>query len=199
MKKAGYLIPPTKTAELRLELGEVVQLGWALEPISVFGTVTGPRGESAAGARVMIDGTGYEQVVGENGTYRFEEWKGPNVLVLGETYTLSAKLGNCSMARRLSYLMDTPPLSNLSCLKRRRGLNSPKSRLTTLTLRVPSLLSKTGLSSPRIFRSFSSDLTVLLFSSFADTLEKVDVQDVTYLVVTAKLAEQHRQPELAKR
>ena len=45
----------------------------------------------------------------------------------------------------------------------------------------------------------SPDLTVLLLSSFADAVEKQDVQDVTYLVVTAKLADQHGQPELAKK
>ena len=45
----------------------------------------------------------------------------------------------------------------------------------------------------------STDLTVLLLSSFADALEKQDVQDVTYLVVTAKLAEQLNQLDLAKK
>ena len=45
----------------------------------------------------------------------------------------------------------------------------------------------------------SQDLTVLLLSSFADALEKEDVQDAAYLVVTAKLAEQLNQPALAKK
>ena len=45
----------------------------------------------------------------------------------------------------------------------------------------------------------SPDLTVLLLSSFADALDKQDVQDVNTLVVTAKLAGQHGQPALAKR
>ena len=34
----------------------------------------------------------------------------------------------------------------------------------------------------------SPDLTVLLLSSFADALDKQDVQDVNSLIVTAKLA-----------
>ena len=49
------------------------------------------------------------------------------------------------------------------------------------------------------FPQMSPDFTVLLLSSFADAVEKQDVQDVTYLVVTAKLADQHGQPELAKK
>ena len=199
VKKAGYLIPPTKTAELRLELGEVVQLGWALEPISVFGTVTGPRGESAAGARVMIDGTGYEQVVGENGTYRFEEWKGPNVLVLGETYTLSAKLGELLYGTATFLFDGYASIEQPLVLEEKTWFElaqiafdygEPQGAITAF---------QNGIELTTDIPQFSSDLTVLLFSSFADTLEKVDVQDVAYLVVTAKLAEQHGQPELAKR
>jgi hypothetical protein len=49
------------------------------------------------------------------------------------------------------------------------------------------------------FPQMSPDLAVLLLSSFADAVEKQDVQDATYLIVTAKLAEQLGQPDLAKR
>ena len=49
------------------------------------------------------------------------------------------------------------------------------------------------------FPQMSQDLTVLLLSSFADALERQDVQDVIYLVVTAKLAEQLGQIALAKK
>ena len=45
----------------------------------------------------------------------------------------------------------------------------------------------------------SPELTVLLLSSFADALDKQDVHDANTLIVTAKLAEQHGQPDLAKR
>ena len=45
----------------------------------------------------------------------------------------------------------------------------------------------------------SPELTVLLLSSFADALDKQDVQDINTLSVTAKLAEQHGQPDLAKK
>ena len=41
VKKAGYAIPPPKTAELQLVLGESVHIGWALEPIAIHGTVMG--------------------------------------------------------------------------------------------------------------------------------------------------------------
>ena len=49
------------------------------------------------------------------------------------------------------------------------------------------------------FPQMSADFTVLLLSSFANAVEKQDVQDVAYLLVTAKLAEQLNQPDLAKK
>ena len=71
--------------------------------------------------------------------------------------------------------------------------------LTETIIKVPSQLFRTGLSARQISHKMSQDLTVLLLSSFADALEKQDVQDVSYLVVTAKLAEQLNQPALAKK
>ena len=56
-----------------------------------------------------------------------------------------------------------------------------------------------GIEETTDFPEMSTDLTVLLLSSFADALERQDVQDVSYLVVTAKLAEQLNQFDLAKK
>lgn len=198
VKKAGYLIPPAKTAELQLVLGEAAQVGWALEPISVFGTVTEPRGESVAGARVMINGTGYEQVVGEDGTYRFEEWTGPNVLVLGETYTLSVKLGELHYGTATFLFDGYASIEQPLVLEKKTWFEMTQIVFDQGNPQGAIDAFQNGIALTTDIPQFSSDLTVLLFSSFADMLEKVDVQDVTYLVVTAKLAEQHGQPELAK-
>ncbi len=199
VKKAGYLIPSVKTAELQLELGEAVHIGWALEPISIFGTVTGTPGESVAGARVTINGTGYEQVVGENGTYRFDEWKGPNVLVLGETYTLSVKLGELHYGTATFLFDGYTAIEQPLVLEKKTWFEMSQIAFDQGELQRAVTAFQNGIELTTDFPQLSSGLTVLLFSSFADALQKVDVQDVTYLVVTAKLAEQHGQPELAKR
>ena len=199
VKKAGYLIPPAKTAELQLVLGEAAQLGWALEPISVFGSVTEPRGESVAGARVTINGTGYEQVVDENGSYRFEEWDGPNVLVLGETYTLSVKLGQMHYGTATFLFDGHASIEQPLVLEKKTWFELAQIAFDQGEPQGAIDAFQNGIALTTDIPQFSSDLTVLLFSSFADMLEKVDVQDVTYLVVTAKLAEQHGQPELAKK
>ena len=52
VKKAGYVTPPAKTAELQLALGESVHIAWVLESIAIHGTVRGVSGESPAGAVV---------------------------------------------------------------------------------------------------------------------------------------------------
>ncbi len=199
VKKAGYVIPDARTAELHLVLGESVHLAWALEPIAVFGTTTDASGQSIAGTRVWINGTNYEQVASEDGTYRFDEWKSPGLLTLGETYTLSAKHGELNYGSATftfdGYTSIEQPLS----LERKTwfemaqiafDLGSPQGALTAF---------QNGIELTTDFPTMSPDLTVLLLSSFAEAVDNVDVQDVTYLLVTAKLAEQHGQPALAKR
>ena len=94
VKKAGYVIPPPKTVELQLELGESAHVAWALEPIAIHGTVIGVSDESPADAVVWIDGTTHQQVVEADGIYRFDEWKNSDVLRLGETYALYVKQGD---------------------------------------------------------------------------------------------------------
>ena len=91
VKKAGYLIPPPKVAELQLVLGESVYMGWALKPIAIHGTVIEGPGTSIAGAVVWIEGTTHQQVVAADGIYRFDAWEDSNLLTLGETYTLAVK------------------------------------------------------------------------------------------------------------
>ena len=87
VKKVGYIIPPSKTAELQLVLGESVHIGWALESITIHGSVKGVAGASAAGTIVWIDGTAYQQTVAADGIFRFDDWKGSDLLTIGETYS----------------------------------------------------------------------------------------------------------------
>ncbi len=199
VKKPGYMIPPAKIAELRLALGESVHLGWALEPIAVFGTVSPGSEESVEGARVWIHGKNYEYVVAEDGTYRFDEWKSPDLLTPGETYTLSVKHGDLNYGSANftfdGYTSIEQPLSltkrtwfEMAQIAFEQG--SPQGAITAF---------QNGIELNTDFPPLSPALTVLLLSSFAQAAENADVQDVNYLVVTAKLAEQHGQPELAKK
>ena len=199
VKKAGYTIPSAKTAELQLAFGESVHIGWALVPIAVQGTVIGVSDESPAGAVVWIDGTTYQQVVDADGIYRFDEWKNSNLLTLGETYTLYAKQGDLNYGSATFTFDGYADIAQSLQLIKRTWFEVSQLEFDRHNHQGAVTAFQNGIELTRDFPQMSPDLTVLLLSSFADALEKQDVQDVTYLVVTAKLAEQHGQPALAKK
>lgn len=199
VKKAGYIIPSAKTAELQLEFGESVHIGWALVPIAVQGTVIGVSGESPVGAVVWIDGTTHQQTVKADGIYRFEEWKDSNLLTLGETYTLYAKQGDLNYGSATFTFDGYADIAQALQLVKRTWFEISQLEFDRHNHQGAVTAFQNGIERTSDFPQMSPDLTVLLLSSFADALEKQDVQDVTYLVVTAKLAEQHGQPALAKK
>lgn len=199
VKKAGYVIPPPKTVELQLALGESAYIGWALEPIAIHGTVTGVAGEPVDNTVVWIEGTRHQRVVKADGSYRFDEWKDDGLLNFGETYTLAAKQGDLNYGSAAftfdGYTDITPQMQ----LVKRTWFEVAQIEFDRQNHQGAVTAFQNGIELTPDFPRMSPDLTVLLLSSFADAVEKQDVQDVTYLVVTAKLAEQHGQPDLAKR
>ena len=199
VKKAGYLIPPPKTAELNLILGESAHLGWALEPIAVYGTVTGIPGEAVGGAKVWIEGTDYQQVIGEEATYRFDEWKAEKLLTLGETYTLSVKHGELNYGSATFTFDGYTAIEQPLYLAKKTWFEMAQIEFERNNHQGAVTAFQNGIERTTDFPPMSPELTILLLSSFADAINKLDVQDVTYIVVTAKLAEQHGQPALAKR
>jgi len=199
VKKNGYVIPPPKTAELNLILGESVHLGWALEPIAVYGTVTGTPGESVAGAIVRIEGTDYQQVLGEEATYRFDEWKAENLLTLGETYTLSVKHGELNYGSATCTFDGYTAIEQPLYLSKKTWFEMAQIELDLNNLQGAVTAFQNGIERTTDFPPMSPQLTILLLSSFAEAINTLDVQDVTYIVVTAKLAERHGQPALTKR
>lgn len=199
VKKAGYIIPPPKTAELQLELGESVHIGWALEPIAIQGTVTGVSDASPAEAIVWIDGTSHQQAVEADGIYRFDEWKDSGLLSLGETYTLYVKQGDLNYGSATFTFDGYTDIAQPLQLVKRTWFEVSQIEFDRHNHQGAVTAFQNGIELTSDFPQMSPDLTVLLLSSFADAVEKQDVQDVTYLVVTAKLADQHGQPELAKK
>ena len=199
VKKAGYIIPPSKTAELQLVLGESVHIGWALESITIHGSVKGVAGASAAGTIVWIDGTAYQQTVAADGIFRFDDWKGSDLLTIGETYSLYAKQGNLNYGSATFTFDGYSEIAQSIQLIKRSWFEISQIEFDRDNHQGAVTAFQNGIERTINFPQMSQDLTVLLLSSFADALEKEDVQDVAYLVVTAKLAEQLNQPALAKK
>ncbi len=199
VKKAGYITPPAKPAELALTLGESVHIGWVLKPIAIHGTVKGVAGVSPADAVVWIDGTSHNRTVEADGIFRFDEWKPPDLLTIGETYTLYAKHGSLSYGSATFTFDGYSDISESLQLVKKTWFEVSQIEFDRANHQGAVTAFQNGIEETTDFPEMSTDLTVLLLSSFADALEKQDVQDVTYLVVTAKLAEQLNQLDLAKK
>ena len=199
VKKVGYITPPSKTAELQLVLGESVHIGWALDSIAVHGSVKGVAGASAADALVWIDGTAYQQTVAADDMFRFDDWKDSDLLTVGETYSLYAKQGNQNYGSATFIFDGYSDITQSIQLIKRSWFEIAQIEFDRDNHQGAVTAFQNGIERTTNFPQMSEDLTVLLLSSFADALEKQDVQDVSYLVVTAKLAEQLDQPILAKK
>ena len=199
VKKAGYLVPLPKTAELQLVLGESVRLGWVLQPIAIHGTVGGVAGQSVSGTVVWIGGTTHQQTLEADGAYRFDDWKDSGVLTLGETYTLHAKQGDLNYESATFTFDGYSNIEQDVQLVKRTWFEIAQIAYDQNDHQGAIIAFQNGIERTTNFPELSPDLTVLLLSSFADALDKQDVQDVNSLIVTAKLAERHGQPDLAKR
>ena len=199
VKKAGYITPPAKPAALALVLGESVHIGWVLKPIAIHGTVKGVAGTSPAGAIVWIDGTTHHQPVGPDGLFRFDEWKDSDLLTLGETYTLYTKLGSLNYGSTTFTFEGYSDITQSLQLVNKNWFEVSQLEFDRDNHQGAVTAFQNGIEETTDFPAMPTELTVLLLSSFADALERQDVQDVTYLVVTAKLAEQLDQLILAKK
>ena len=199
VKKLGYHIPLPKNAELQLVLGESVRMGWVLQPIAIHGTVVGVEGQPVTGTIVWIGGTPHQQTLEADGAYRFDDWKDSGLLTLGETYTLHAKQGDLSY-EALTFTFDGyTDIEHTIQLVKRTWFEIAQIAFDQNDHQGAIIAFQNGIEQTTDFPQMSPELTVLLLSSFADALDKQDVHDVNTLVVTAKLAEQHGQPDLAKR
>ena len=199
VRKAGYNSPEAKTDELKLRQGEVINFAWALKPISVFGTVSGPSDVSVAGTKVSIDGTEYVTVVGEDGTYSFQDWQASKMLTPGTDYTLYAKQGD------LYHGSATFPFDGYAAIEqpielvKKTWFEIAELEFSRNDHQKAVNAFQNGIELTTDFPPMSEDLTVLLFTTFADAIDRSQVQDVNYYVATAKLAEAYQQPELIKK
>lgn len=199
IKKVGYTIPESKTAELKFTQGEVVNLAWVLKPISVIGTVTGPKDTSVVGTKVSIPETEYETVVGEDGTYSFGEWGTTGLLTPDKEYTLYAKQGDLLYGSAKFKFEGYDTIEQPISLTKKTwfeiaefeyGRNEDQKAVNAF---------QNGIEETTDFPPMSSELTVMLLSAFSDAIDNGKITNIKYIVVTAKLAEAYQRPELAKK
>ena len=199
IKKAGYISPEAKSAELKLTQGEVINFIWVLKPIPVFGSVTGPPEVSVVGTTVSIDGTDYVERVGEDDTYTFKNWNASAMLTPGTEYKLYAKQGDFYHGSA-TFMFDGYV-----------GIEQPIELIKKSWFEIAELefsrddhqkaveAFQNGIEITTDLPQMSPDLTLLLYTTFADAIDREEVQDIRYFVVTAQLAEVQEQFDVAKK
>ena len=199
VKKAGYNSPMPKAAELKLVQGEIVNFTWTLKPISIFGKVTGPTDISVVGTKVSIDGTEYLELVKEDGTYAFQDWKVSGLLTPGKNYTLSAKQGDLYHGSATFTFDGYTAIERPIQLVKKTWFEIAELEFSRNDHPKAVEAFKKGIETTTDFPKMSADLTVLLLSNLADAIDRSALKGVNYIVATAKLAEAYQQPELAKK
>ncbi len=199
LRKAGYLSPELQTAELKLTQGEVINFISVLKPISVYGTVAGSPDVAVSGTQVSIDGTAYVETVGEDGKYSFQNWDAAAMLTPGTDYTLYAKQGDFYHGSAIFTFDGYEAIEQPIELIKKTWFEIAEFEFSRGADQKAIEAFQNGIETTTDLPQMSKELTFLLYTSFAHAIEHEQVQDINYIVVTAKLAEAYQQPEAARK
>lgn len=199
VSKTGYNKEEPKTAELNLKQGEVINFAWELTPISVIGSVKHPSDETVVGTKVSIEGTDYITYVGEDTSFRFQDWNIEKMLTPGKEYTLSAKQGDFYHGSANFTFDGFEDIEQTIQLEKMTWFEIAELEFNRNDHQQALIAFQKGIGNTTDFPPMSEDLTTLLLSSFADAIDRSQIEDVKYVVVTAKLADAYQQPDVAKK
>ena len=211
VSKPGYLIPPARSVEIGLVQGESINLSWDLESIAVHGSVKAPDGVPLEGAAVWIDGTAYEQNplrLEADGRYQLfanianvtsqAGRSDERVLESGKMYTLRAESDALYHAEASFTLA---PHESVQCnltLSKKTWFEVAQMQFNRKVYEEAIAAFQNGIEETVEFPPMSPEFTKMLFDSFSEVVDKVNVQNIAYVVVTAKLADRLNLQEESK-
>ena len=211
VSKQGYLTPPARSVEIKLVQGESLNLSWDLESIAVHGSVKAPTGVPLEGAAVWIDGTAYEQdplYLKADGQYRLSAnvadvtpeagRSDEKVLEPGTIYTLRAASGALYHAEANFTLASHESAERNLTLSKKTWFEVAQMQFNRKVYEDAIAAFQHGIEETTDFPPMSPEFTKLLFDSFSEVVDKVNVQNVAYVVVTAKLADSLNLQEKSK-
>ena len=211
VSKPGYLIPPARSVEIGLVQGESINLSWDLESIAVQGSVKTPDGVSLEGAAVWIDGTAYEQNplhLEADGRYQLfanianvtsqAGRSDKRVLESGKMYTLRAESDALYHAEASFTLAPHESVERNLTLSKKTWFEVAQMQFNRKTYEEAITAFQNGIEETIEFPPMSPEFTKLLFDSFSEVVDKVNVQNIAYVVVTAKLADRLNLQEESK-
>lgn len=211
VRKPGYVIPPSRSVQIEKAQGESVHLSWDLESIAVYGSVKAPNGVTLEEAKVWVDGPEYERSkppVKENGQYRlhanviniirFGGRFDTEVLAPGKTYTLRAESGDVYHAEATFTLSPHESIQRDLILGKKTWFEVAQMRFNRKAYEGAVAAFQNGIEDTTEFPPMSPAFTKMLFDSFSASLDRVDVQNIAYVIATAKLADRLDLREEAK-
>ena len=211
VSKPGYLIPPARSVEIGLVQGESINLSWDLESIAVQGSVKAPDGVSLEGAAVWIDGTAYEQNplhLEADGRYQLfanianvtsqAGRSDERVLESGKMYTLRAESDALYHAEASFTLAPHESVERNLTLSKKTWFEVAQMQFNRKVYQEAIAAFQNGIEETTEFPPMSPEFTKMLFDSFSEVVDKVNVQNIAYVVVTAKLADRLNLQEKSK-
>ena len=211
VRKPGYLIPPARSVDIKLVQGESINLSWDLESIAVHGSVKAPDGVPLEGAAMWIDGTAYEQsplFLKADGQYQLfaniadatsqEGQLDKKVLEPGTMYTLRAASGALYHAETTFTLAPHESVERNLTLSKKTWFEVAQMQFNRKAHEDAIAAFQNGIEETTEFPVMSPGFTKMLFDSFSDVVDKVNVQNIAYVVVTAKLADRLNLQEESK-
>ena len=211
VSKPGYLIPPARSVEIEQVQGESINLSWDLDSIAVHGSVKAPDGVPLEGAAVWIDGTVYAQnplYLKADGQYQLlanianvtsqSGQSNKRVLESGKTYTLRAASDALYHAEANFTLAPHESVERNLILSKKTWFEVAQMQFDLNAYEEAIAAFQNGIEETIEFPPMSPEFTKLLFDSFSEVVDKVNVQNIAYVVVTAKLADRLNLQEESK-
>ena len=203
VSKPGYLIPPARSVEIEQVQGESINLSWDLESIVVHGSVKAPDGVPLEGAAVWIDGTAYEQnplYLKADGQYQLlanianvtsqADRSDEKVLESGKIYTLRAASDALYHAEASFTLAPHESVERNLTLTKKTWFEVAQMQFNRKVYEDAIAAFQNGIEETTDFPPMSPEFTKMLFDSFSEVVDKINVQNIAYVVATAKLADQ---------
>ena len=211
VRKLGYLIPPARSGEIGLVQGESINLSWDLESIIVQGSVKAPDGIPLEGTAVWIDGTAYEQnplYLKADAQYQFfanvanttsqSDKSYEKMLEPDKMYTLRAQSEALYHAEASFTLTPHESVERNLTLSKKTWFEVAQMQFDRKAYEAAIAAFQNGIEETIEFPPMSPEFTKLLFDSFSEVVDKVNVQNIAYVVATAKLADRLNLQEASK-
>ena len=202
VRKAGYIIPPPQSTEVKLVQGQATRLSWDLESIAVFGDAKASDGTALEEISVWIDETEYErkkQIIGENQRYRLfanltnvssDKRVDTQVLEPNRTYSLRAESGSFYHVEKAFTLPRYESIRQDLTLEKMTWFEVAQMRFNREEFEESVAAFQNGIEETTEFPAITPAFTQMLFEWFSSAVDRqTDEINAAHVLAAAKLAD----------